>query len=280
MLEELAEDQVCGRLATIYDEIRQTTRVPYVSSLQRHLATHPGLLEWAWAVLGSAFHEGRAQAVGWSVANSIALPSSQNAVDVNGLFGALAHADVSEEKGKVKNIYQSFIRVSPTNLVASCILKHRLAGDIDKAGREVATSNLPAAVSLPAMLDPLPPLADPATLSDEAQVALSNLGVIVAGKEFIPGLYRILANWPDYLVHVSKTLVAAAGKRQFDDVLRSLPISVDRLSLELERDCPMVAPPVAPGSEAARRLINVIDSYRVTSPEMVIYSKYLLQQLH
>ena len=41
MLTELLERDATGRLAVIYDEIRRLWAVPYVSSLQRHLATRP-----------------------------------------------------------------------------------------------------------------------------------------------------------------------------------------------------------------------------------------------
>ena len=44
LLAELPEDQATGAIAQIYDEIRRFSGVPYVSSLQRYLATDvPGL---------------------------------------------------------------------------------------------------------------------------------------------------------------------------------------------------------------------------------------------
>jgi hypothetical protein len=53
MLPELAEPQATGRIAAIYDEVRRFSGVPYVSSLQRYLATLPGVLEWAWAAMAA-----------------------------------------------------------------------------------------------------------------------------------------------------------------------------------------------------------------------------------
>jgi len=44
LLPELPEEQATGRIAEIYDEIRRFSGVPYVSSLQRYLATMPGVL--------------------------------------------------------------------------------------------------------------------------------------------------------------------------------------------------------------------------------------------
>ena len=45
MLAELQERDATGEIARIYAEIRRLWAVPYVSSLQRHLATRPGWLE-------------------------------------------------------------------------------------------------------------------------------------------------------------------------------------------------------------------------------------------
>lgn len=43
---DLPEDRATGRISEIYNEIRIFCAVPYVSSLQRQLATIPGCLEW------------------------------------------------------------------------------------------------------------------------------------------------------------------------------------------------------------------------------------------
>ena len=40
MRAELAESKASGEVAAIYAEVRRLCAVPYVSSLQRHLATH------------------------------------------------------------------------------------------------------------------------------------------------------------------------------------------------------------------------------------------------
>ncbi len=41
---EIPEHQAVGEIAPIYDEIHKLYPAPYVSSLSRHLACHPGLL--------------------------------------------------------------------------------------------------------------------------------------------------------------------------------------------------------------------------------------------
>src|SRR4029450_7197334 len=56
-------------------EIRRLWAVPYVSSLQRHLATRSGWLPWTWAALGPAFTSGPAQAAAWRAAGGLAAPA-------------------------------------------------------------------------------------------------------------------------------------------------------------------------------------------------------------
>ena len=58
LLAELPEDRATGAVAVIYDEIRRFSGVAYVSSLQRYLATMPGVLEWAWAATRPAMVSG------------------------------------------------------------------------------------------------------------------------------------------------------------------------------------------------------------------------------
>ena len=74
MLAELRERDATGEIAAVYDEIRRLWAVPYVSSLQRHLATRPGWLEWTWAALGPAFASGRAQDAAWRAAERLTVP--------------------------------------------------------------------------------------------------------------------------------------------------------------------------------------------------------------
>ena len=56
---DLPEDEATGRIADIYYEIQQFCAFPYVSSLQRQLATVPGCLEWLWEAVRPVFVDGR-----------------------------------------------------------------------------------------------------------------------------------------------------------------------------------------------------------------------------
>ena len=55
---ELEEADARGELERIYAQIRDTYGVHYVSSLQRHFATYPGVLQWSWGIAAPAFYNG------------------------------------------------------------------------------------------------------------------------------------------------------------------------------------------------------------------------------
>jgi len=279
MLDELSETTATGEIAEIYQRIRETTRVPYVSSLQRHFATRPGHLEWMWRVIGDAFSERRVQTIGWSVCNAIELPRLTERRPSLHNVDKLSEAEKSATKAKLANVYRSFIRVSPTNLVVSCILKHRLDPTRSPSISQGSDLHVTETVDLPPMLDALPAMVNTSEQQDPVRSALLSLSTVVGEKEFVPGLYRMLANWPDYLVEVADSLAKVRQSKSMDTILQQLPLDLDLFSLQLEKSCPDVTPPVVVGSSAANELIDVIDSYRQTSPEMIIYSRLLLEQL-
>lgn len=73
-MNELAERDATGAIATIYAEIRRFCAVPYVSSMPRHRATRPGWLEWVWASIRPVFASGLAQTAAWRAADGLAVP--------------------------------------------------------------------------------------------------------------------------------------------------------------------------------------------------------------
>jgi hypothetical protein len=126
-VDELAERDATGAIAVIYAEIRRLCAVPYVSSMQRHLATRAGWLEWVWAALRPVFASGLAQTAAWRAAEGLAVPRlppiARDALRVWGVDGA--------GEAAIRAVCDSFIRASPTNLVLSGLLRRLLV----QAGR-------------------------------------------------------------------------------------------------------------------------------------------------
>jgi hypothetical protein len=267
MLAELRERDATGEIAAIYDEIRRLWAVPYVSSLQRHLATRPGWLEWTWAALRPAFANGGAQVAAWRAAEGLTVPRlapvSRHAlrvwaVDANG-------------EAAIRAACASFVRVSPVNLVLSGLLRRLLRGD-----RPPGAAGVPRDWTPPPPLGLLPSLVDLASLPPAQQAVLASLGTVVGQQPFVPGLYRMLASWPAFLAHVATVLgprlqdaaALAACRRLLDAVDAEVPVVFAALP------SPLATPPMPPAGEFAD-VLAALDTYRKTSPEMVVFGRMI-----
>ena len=269
MLPELLEADATGRIAEIYDEIRRFSGVPYVSSLQRYLATMPGVLEYAWEAVRPALAAGVIQQTGWKLAEAArippAAPVSAACLRVWGVDAAGLAA--------VRNIAENFVRVSPVNLMTGACLRLLLTGTEPTGG------GFPAGWASPAMLAPMPGNADPVQLSVDARAVLNQLATELDGAPFIPALYRQLAHWPCLLAWLAtelgprfdapETNAARAGFRQAawdaaGDIVTHLP-----------------GLPAAPPPDAATtaRVLTAIDRYAGTSPEMTMFGRLILEAL-
>ena len=267
MLAELRERDATGEIAAIYNEIRRLWAVPYVSSLQRHLATRPGWLEWTWAALRPAFANGGAQVAAWRAADGLTVPRlapiSRHALRVWGL-------DAGGEAA-IRAACASFVRVSPVNLVLSGLLRRLLRGD-----RPPGTATDTRGWTPPPPLGPLPVLVDPAALPPAQQAVLASLGTMVGQQLFVPGLYRMLASWPAFLAHVATVLrphlqdaaTLAACRRLLDAVDAEVPVVFAALPT------PPATPPMPPAHEFAD-VLAALDTYRKTSPEMVVSGRMI-----
>ena len=267
MLAEVREQDATGEIATIYDEIRRLWAVPYVSSLQRHLATRPGWLEWTWAVLSPAFASGVAQAAAWRAAEGLTVPTlapiSRHALRVWGVD--------TDGEAAIRAACASFVRVSPVNLMLSGLLRRLLRGD-----RPTGIASVPRDWTPPPLLGPLPALVDPAALTPSQQAVLLSLGTMVGQQPFVPGLYRMLAAWPAFLAHVATVLwphlhdaaTRAACQRFLDAVDAEIPTVFAALPM------PPATPPMRPAGEFAD-VLAALDTYRKTSPEMVVSGRMI-----
>lgn len=272
MLSELAERDATGEIGGIYAEIRRLWAVPYVSSMQRHLATRPGWLEWVWAAVGPAFASGRAQTAAWRAVERVEVPVmppvSRDALRVWGV----------DRDGEVEigSVCASFVRVSPVNLALSGLLRRLLRGE-RPVGHAVDGD---ARWRPPAALPALPGLVDLGGLDPAQRGVLMSLATTVGGEPFVPGLYRLLARWPAFLAHVAVVLgplaadvaTRAACRRVEEAVAAEVPALFAALPPLRDR------PPMPPEREFAA-VLAALDTYRKTSPEMVVFGRMIAAAL-
>ncbi len=269
LLAELPEAKATGRIAEIYDEIRRFSGVAYVSSLQRYLATLPGVLEWAWGALRPAMLSGAIPETGWRLGRDIrvspALPLSATTMRDWGVDAAGTAA--------IRSIAANFVRVSPVNLVTGACLKLVLTG-ATPSGPGFSQAWMP-----PAMLPPMPGNVDPAALPENQRRVLMRFATTVDGTPFIPALYRQVAHWPPVLAWLAKELgprfaaaETVAARVAFQMAARtSAPDIVARL--------PGVPAGQRPDNDTTRRVLAAVERYAETSPEMTMFGQLMLEAL-
>ena len=284
LLAELPETQATGRIATIYDEIRRFSGVPYVSSLQRYLATLPGVLEWAWGTLRPAMVSGVIPETGWRLAGDTSLPPASPLsttlirewrVDAAGLAA-------------IRNIAANFVRVSPVNLVTGACIRLLLTRAAPSApgpsrpgpsGAGSSGPGLAGAWTPPAMLPPMPGNVDPNALPPEQRSVLMRFATEVAGTPFVPALYRQVAHWPPVLAWLADELgprraasETAAARAAFQSAAKDAAPGIVANLRALPGDTP-------PDADAAERVLAAVARYAETSPEMTLFGQLMLDAL-
>lgn len=277
MLAELAERDAAGEIAAIYAEIRRLWAVPYVSSLQRHLAARPGWLEWVWAALHPVFADGRAQTAAWQAVALVDVPRlapiTRDALRVWGVDAA--------GEARIRAVCESFVRVSPVNLVLSGLLRRLLDGERPHGGeRPHAAPRGGAAWTPPPALPPLPALADLGALSPPELGVLLSLGTHVGAEPFVPGLYRMLAGWPAFLAHLATALRPLMEDPATHAAYTRVNAAIDARIAALFAELPALpTEPAAPPADEVPGVRAALDAYRRTSPEMVVVGRVIERAL-
>lgn len=269
LLGELSEDAATGRIAEIYEEIRRYSGVAYVSSLQRYLATLPGVLEWAWDALRPAMVSGAIPETGWRLAEAVRLAPA-DPVPVSTLRGWGIDADAL---GAIRNVAANFVRVSPVNLVTGACLAQLLNGT-RPSGAAFA-----GAWSPPPMLPPMPGLVDPTAVPAEQRAVLIQFVAEVDGKPFIPALYRQMAHWPAVLAWLAEALSSRFDAPETVGLRAAFRAAAVQAAPEIVAHLPGVPCDGARDPDTTRRVLTTIDRYAETSPEMTMFGQLILDAL-
>ena len=236
------------------------------------VATLPGCLEWCWAVVRPAFLSGDIPETARRLAaveDLAPLPAlTRPALRLLGVDAA--------GEATVRGVWESFVRVSPINILFGACLKLLLQG-ADGAGEGTPGGDWRP----PAVLPPMPPMADPAALAPDHAAVLRQLGAAGPdGTVIVPGPYRCVAHWPSYLAYVATQLgplfgdpaaraecdrVAARIAAAAPDILRRLP--------------PVPTDPPRPDAAQTVAILDAIARFKGMSPEMIVFGTLLLDAL-
>jgi hypothetical protein len=269
LLGELLEHQATGEIAVVYDEVRRFSGVPYVSSLQRYLATMPGVLEWAWDAVRPALISGVIQETGWRLAREVRIsPLPKVSTAVLRVWG-VDDAGVAA----IRNIAENFVRVSPVNLMTGACLRLLLTGT-RRSGAGFGESWTP-----PAMLAPMPGNVDLGTLPADQRAVLMQLGTEMDGKPFVPALYRQIARWPGFLAWLATELGPRFTAAETNEARADFRDASWGAAPAIVAQLPALPDLPPPSPKIVPRVLNAIAGYATTSPEMVMFGQLILDAL-
>jgi hypothetical protein len=269
LLPELHERDATGRIATIYDEIRRFSGVPYVSSLQRYVATLPGVLEWAWDAVRPAIVSGVIPETGWRLARDVRIaPAAPVAAAMVRGWGVDAAGLAA-----MQNVAANFVRVSPVNLMTGACIRLILTGT------QPAGTGFTQTWSPPAMLGPMPGNVDIEALPDDQRAVLMRLATEVDGQPFIPALYRQFAHWPAMLAWLADVLVPRLTAPETNAARAAFRAAALDAAVPIVAQLPPIPPGFRPDAETTRRVLATIDRYAETSPEMTMFGRLVLEAL-
>lgn len=262
-LPEVAVKEAPPAIAKIYDRIMETTGVGSPALIYRHFAVYPGLLEWVWDTVGPELESGHALAHALEAVRAtdvVLLP----AVSADEMRASGVGADGQALIGAMLSTYN---RMNPANLSLITAIRDL----IDPA---TTTRDIPA--SLPPV--PAPPSATPRKLPPpidlnampahvrETVLALS-AAIPSPGTQVIPTLYRHLAIWPDFLMHLAPGLLAAMKRGDVEARMNDLNLNMRPLIDDVAGRAKGSAP--APLDDPAA-MVRTLNSFLYTIPQLVV----------
>jgi hypothetical protein len=166
--------------------------VPLVNQIWRHLATLPGVLDWAWAATRGPLESGAVAAARARVAAALPTPAAPQ-----GAVPPLAAAD----RAAALAVVESYNRGNLTNLILLTALRRAMT-DAAPHAPAPPPGLAGAAADDTAPVAPVPPLPAMASLPAETQALVRGLAARHAGAAaggVVPSLYLHLAHWPALL---------------------------------------------------------------------------------
>lgn len=262
-LPEVAVRDATPEIAAIYERIMETTGVGSPALIYRHFAVYPGLLEWVWDTVGPELESGHALAHALDAVRATDVvplpPVSQDEMRSTG---------VGEDDQKlIGAMLSTYNRMNPVNLSLITAIRDLIDPAADTAREPAPLKELPntpavTPVKLPAPID----LNAMPVHVRETVLALS-AAIPSPGTQVIPTLYRHLAIWPDFLMHLAPGLLSAMRKGEVEARMNDLNTNMRPLIDDVASRARHAHPPKLDDPAAMVRTLN---SFLYTIPQLVV----------
>ena len=118
------------------------------------------------------------------------------------------------------------------------------------------------------------------SVEPDCEAVLMQLGSGLGAQVMVPGLYRYFAIWPAYLAHAATELSPLLRDREVQESGRRMARRITEAAPGIVAGLPPVPKDLPrPGPAETEAIVAALDMFKVTSPEMVIFSTLLKRAL-
>jgi len=267
---EIAEADATGRTREIYDDFKASIGLPMVNLVYRHMATTPGCLEWAWALLKPLFVGGLIARDADVLIADLGLdkPPSLSQDDIRS-----AGVDAQAESVIIQTL-DAYNRANPMNLIALGVLRRELEDPTPDNADAAPELNITPSRDVGA----LPPMAKVGSLPMEIQAVLGVLAAQagVGGAAVIPTLYRHLTAWPGYLDLAAATAAPLIEDGSIGREVSALQIATRQVADDMPRYA--ISLP-APSAHQQDNLLGLIDMFPTLIARMIVIGVHLRRSM-
>lgn len=262
-LPEVAVRDASPEIAAIYERIMETTGVGSPALIYRHFAVYPGLLEWVWETVGPELESGHV------LAHALDAVRATDVVPLPTVSADEMRSTGVDEAGQemIGAMLATYNRMNPVNLSLITAIRDLLDPAARTAADPIPLPPVPDAptvtpVKLPAPID----LAAMPVHVRQTVLALS-AAIPSPGTQVIPTLYRHLAIWPDFLMHLAPGLLAAMKRGEVEARMKDLNANMRPLIDDVASRAGNAEPPKLDDPAAMVRTLN---AFLYTIPQLVV----------
>ena len=219
-LPEIPINEATGVTLEIYQSIESALGVRLVNLVYRHLATFPGALEWAWAVVGAGFQQGVYRDQSCTLIQHVERLLSNVAVQSK---ISMKRCGLNlREMNAIKLTLAAYNRANPMNALSLRVVSLALSAQLQPS--EVRTRI--TEVATPIDLLPISGLQD---LDRETYRHISCLTRYTTGEgsKLVPSLFRHFIPWPDFLAEICDWLQPLYENGLLSEYSRAISLNAD-----------------------------------------------------
>lgn len=258
----------------IFERIMSLTGVGSPALIYRHFAAFPGFLPWVWECVGPELESGLL--AGHALKNAKDLPiiplpavSLQDLTDCG--INAEAHALIDA-------MLATYNRMNPINLSLITAIRNKLDVNFQKLSSGTKLEMIEAPAPGPAHLLPAPLNVD--TMPNDLRTKIAELSAAIPSPDaqVTPTLYRHLAIWPKFVLHIAPGILAAIERGDVEKRMEMLTQTTQPLIQHVMQRADERQLPDAPLDDPAA-MVRTLDTFAYVIPQLIVIGAALRQAI-